>query len=117
LPDKKVKDAIDAYGNGVQTDKVLLHFDDTSFGKADKGILLTDKNIYFSRSEGPQSIDLKRIISVTNISNKNLAFLCNDYELQYFELGSSNSDRIEYLASLLNEICNLTWSQNISTVP
>ena len=100
------------YGNGVKADEVLLLFDDTSFGKADKGILLTNKNIYFSHSEGPQACDLKSIISVSNIGNKNLALLCDYYELQYFEFGSSNANRVEYLASLLNKISNLTWPQN-----
>lgn len=46
IPAKKLQSAINAYGNGVSPEDVIILVDDTAFGSAKDGILITDNSIY-----------------------------------------------------------------------
>lgn len=46
IPAKKLQSAVNAYGKGVSPDDVIILVDDTGFGSAKDGILITDKSIY-----------------------------------------------------------------------
>lgn len=46
IPAKKLQSAVNAYGNGVSPEDVIILVDDTAFGSAKDGILITDKSIY-----------------------------------------------------------------------
>lgn len=46
IPSKKLQSAINSYGNGIPLEDVIVLVDDTAFGSAKDGILITEKNIY-----------------------------------------------------------------------
>ncbi|WOD11555.1 hypothetical protein RPW65_01345 [Pseudomonas sp. NyZ704] len=69
IPAKKLQSAINAYGNGVSPEEVIILVDDTAFGSAKDGILITDKSIYikiFTEAlrayewEAVESIDIEK---------------------------------------------------------
>lgn len=82
IPAKKLQSAINAYGEGVAPEEVIVLVDDTLFGSAKDGILVTDKNLYikiFTESlctyewEHVKSIKIdKRIIYVNGIASGKL---------------------------------------------
>lgn len=45
IPRKKLKAAVDAYGSGVSEESVIVLIDDTAFGGAKDGVLITDTGI------------------------------------------------------------------------
>ncbi|MCY1273076.1 hypothetical protein D9M68_238310 [compost metagenome] len=46
IPQKKLQSAINAYGAGLSAEDVIILVDDTAFGSAKDGILITDSSIY-----------------------------------------------------------------------
>jgi len=47
IPEKKLKNAIDAYAKTVDAERVLFLYDDTVFGSAKEGFLITDSGFYY----------------------------------------------------------------------
>lgn len=82
IPAKKLQSAINAYGNGLSPEDVIILVDDTAFGSAKDGILITDKSIYikiFTESlrayewEVVESIDIeKRTIYINSAASGKL---------------------------------------------
>lgn len=82
IPAKKLQSAISAYGNGVAPEDVIILVDDTAFGSAKDGILITDTSIYikiFTEAlrayewEAVESIDIeKRIIYINGAASGKL---------------------------------------------
>lgn len=82
IPVKKLQAAVNAYGNGVSPDEVIILVDDTGFGSAKDGILITEKSIYikiFTESlrayewEVVESIDIeKRTIYINGTASGKL---------------------------------------------
>lgn len=46
IPAKKIQSAVDAYGNGMRLEDVIMLADDTVFGSAKEGVLITKDGIY-----------------------------------------------------------------------
>ena len=82
IPAKKLQSAVNAYGNGLSPEDVIILVDDTAFGSAKDGILITDKSIYikiFTESlrayewEAVESIDIeKRTIYINGAASGKL---------------------------------------------
>ncbi|MBC8264152.1 MAG: zinc ribbon domain-containing protein [Anaerolineales bacterium] len=63
---EKVKNAVGSYASAAKDEEPLVLIDDTVFGNAKKGVLLTDKAIYAHETmESPQSLALSSIKSVS----------------------------------------------------
>ncbi|TXH93045.1 MAG: hypothetical protein E6Q71_00025 [Pseudomonas sp.] len=82
IPAKKLQSALDAYGNGLSPEDVIILVDDTAFGSAKDGILITGKSIYikiFTESlrayewDAVESIDIeKRTIYINGTASGKL---------------------------------------------
>lgn len=46
IPQKKLQAAINAYGEGIASEDVIILVDDTAFGSAKDGMLITNKSLY-----------------------------------------------------------------------
>lgn len=46
IPAKKIQSAVDAYGNGMRPEDLIMLADDTVFGSAKEGVLITKSGIY-----------------------------------------------------------------------
>lgn len=110
IPAKKLQSAINAYGNGLSPEDVIILVDDTAFGSAKDGILITDKSIYikiFTESlrayewEVVESIDIeKRTIYINGAASgklvqateKDLGFFFDRID-ENLKLQNSSSER------------------------
>jgi hypothetical protein len=74
IPQKKLKNAIAAYANSVSEKDVLVLIDNTAFGGAKDGVLITEDAIYaHNMAEKPRSIrlnEIKRIDFTEGITGK-----------------------------------------------
>ena len=108
IPEKKLQSAVNAYGNGILPEDVIILVDDTAFGSAKDGILITDKSIYikiFTESlrayewEAVESIDIeKKTIYINGAASgklvqatqKDLGHLFNNIDEYISEKASSS---------------------------
>lgn len=71
VPPKKLKNALGSYASAAKDEEVLVLIDDTIFGSAKDGALLTSKGFYVhGMMQSPQSIQLSDIQSVTLLNKK-----------------------------------------------
>ena len=62
---KKMRKAIKSYAQGVEPEDILMLIDNTVFGSAKKGLLLTSESLYgYSMFSDPKKIDLREIETV-----------------------------------------------------
>ncbi len=52
ISERKLKNAIESYANFDRNDKVVLLVDDTTFGSAKNGLLMTDRAVYYKLKGG-----------------------------------------------------------------
>lgn len=74
IPEKKLKNATDGYGKKVEKDRVLYLYDDTVFGSATDGFLVTDSAFHYSSNGTVASVRFNEIKGVRveeDPSNKN----------------------------------------------
>lgn len=108
IPEKKLQSAVNAYGNGIFPEDVIILVDDTAFGSAKDGILITGKSIYikiFTESlrayewEAVESIDIERKTIYINgaasgklvqATQKDLGHLFNNIDEYVSEKASSS---------------------------
>jgi len=65
IPPKKLSNALDSYAEGLKEEDVLVLIDNTVFGKAKNGALLTSKVLYsHNTGEEPQYIELNKIKTI-----------------------------------------------------
>ena len=84
IPKNKLRAAIDSYAWEVKPGNVLVLVDDTLFGGAKEGVLVTDDAIYAKQKfEEPKRIPLSKITKIEPLSNSRMAvngvefFRCN----------------------------------------
>lgn len=72
IPQNKLTNAIAKYANGItQDERILILLDNTAFGGAKEGVLLTDKKIYaHDIVSSPMSFELQNIQSVLYLDDK-----------------------------------------------
>ncbi|MBM4763228.1 hypothetical protein [Bacillus sp. B15-48] len=65
IPEKKLKNAISAYGNDVNESNVIALYDSTAFGSAKDGFMITRASFYYKEMlEKPVSISFNRLEKV-----------------------------------------------------
>jgi len=113
IPAKKLQSALNAYGNGLSPEDVIILVDDTAFGSAKDGILITDNSIYikiFTESlrayewDAVESIDIeKRTIYINGAASgklvqateKDLGFLFDSIDENLSQQNSSSELQLD----------------------
>lgn len=72
IPLKKIKNALKSYGDeNIQPDETILLLDDTLFGSAKTGLLITEDALYIKGSFcEPIAVNLKDIASISHKARK-----------------------------------------------
>jgi hypothetical protein len=117
IPDKKLNNAISSYGFQSKTKDVILLIDDTVFGSAKDGLLITDHHICAKEAfESPWQISLDTISSVKmdggrliinnkpvykfNLAeNKSLSLIFSGLDVIIKSTFANDTNRAEYLSS------------------
>ena len=76
IPETKLQNALNSYASAVKYEEVLVLLDNTSFGSAKNGALLTDKRVYACNVDSSQDFAFKNIEAVTFIEG----FISNIYK-------------------------------------
>ena len=63
IPGNKREAAIDEYANGVSPDRILFLYDDTTFGTAKTGFVITDSALYLHSDDASCEVRYNRIAS------------------------------------------------------
>lgn len=63
IPASKLEEASKSYAAGVQPDRVVALYDDTVFGSATDGFLLTDSSLYYNAGDLRFTVPLSHIVS------------------------------------------------------
>ena len=111
IPMQKLQNAIDSYAKNVEPDDVMILLDDTLFGGAKDGLILTNDTIYFKPNlEKKYFLKLKNIESISTQGLLNAVLIVNGEKFPGFtqiEKSSLNSfcDFLRpYLAIVNNSI-------------
>ena len=101
---KKIQSAVDHYATNIYktSETAMIVFDDTLFGGAEDGFLLTDRRIYVHNTfYDPWYIEFKDIstITVTNRGNRLLINAVNEVELTNY-----NESKANRLVNLINKL-------------
>lgn len=96
IPENKLRAAINEYARGVSVDEVLLLVDDTVFGSATDGFLLTSDEIYSHQmAKDPEMMRFKDIHSVTAVSQKfGVELRLNDIPFITISTAKNNIEKI-----------------------
>jgi hypothetical protein len=106
LPPKKVKNALDSYASAAKNEEILMVIDDTVFGSAKAGALLTDKTLYaHGTMASPESIELSEIRSA-GLSEDLQKLHLNGAE--FLSLVLPGKEAMHLLAEMLGEIPTLS---------
>lgn len=107
IPPKKLSNALDAYAKEAVFEEILVLIDDTLFGSATEGALITDQHFYahnlWSAPQGYIWKDIEKIVFSQEDGNK---IQIND--LDFLNITSPNLSAIKLLVKMLNEILTLT---------
>ena len=111
IPDKKLKNALRSFAPGVEPKDVLLLADDTVFGSAKEGLIITRDAVYGKESwECPRKIQL---FKNTTVSVKGSKVLCiNNYD---FITLTQHKDHYSKLAAVIRAVCasRTDFSENV----
>jgi len=118
IPNKKLRNAMNSYASGVNAAEVLLLVDNTVFGSAKAGMLITTSCIYFAEPFGEsQFLDTDKIISIDadfGIVSTDISF---NNGKQTFFLNQISNKKIKILVELLRElICSSNFEPEIQEV-
>jgi hypothetical protein len=103
LPETKIKNAVGSYAGLAEDEKPLVLLDNTVFGSAKEGILLTDRRIYARNTmASPQCIELDSVRSVTLTEGLTPTLSVNDTEFLTLTIGEKETSRL--FAEMLREI-------------
>ena len=84
----KIQSAIKAYAPQARNENVIFVFDNTFFGAADEGFLMTDQALYNKESsESPKRIDIHQIGNIEVREKNNLRYLLINNEDYIFLAG------------------------------
>jgi len=98
IPPKKLRNARESYATTITEDEtVILLYDDTVFGSAKEGFLLTTKRLYQKNlAEPPGALDVGRIESIAlddKTMHSNLVVKSGEYELHMALIGHAKAER------------------------
>lgn len=111
IPDDKLTNAIQTYAPEVLPDDVWLLFDNTSFGSAKDGLLITSKAVYWRNfTEKPETVRISHVRSVTY----NDGFFSSEIYVDGLIIRvNTGSDRVKIIKALANIILNLSLNKKI----
>lgn len=115
IPAKKLRNAIDCYAEEVSEDQVLALWDNTLFGSAKGGFLITTAAFYFRGTfEDPVCVPFRHLQETRSIEDDEGVVLSNALEAVYRDGTKvpilSDEFSIETLRDLLNEVAKLSQS-------
>lgn len=103
IPEKKLINAIQAYANGVSQENVLLLLDDTVFGSAKEGLLMTTDAIYGHQlGLKPVKVNYSNIKS-SDSENERLGCYLRLNELRFVMIAAVDKQVVAKLASLIEK--------------
>lgn len=103
IPEKKLANAIQAYANGVSQDEVILLLDDTVFGSAKEGLLITSDAIYGHQlGLKPVKVNYSNINS-SDSENERLGCYLRLNELRFVMIATVDKQVVSKLASLIEK--------------
>ena len=101
IPEKKLKNALRSFAPGVKAEDVLLLADDTAFGSAKEGVILTKNALYGKEMwEKPKKISLFRNTTVSVKESKTLCI--NNYEFISLTL---LKEKFPKLRAIIQAVC------------
>lgn len=108
IPEKKLKNAIDKYAPSVKKEDVLLLIDDTVFGKATEGVIITSSLIYANQAfEDIKRIDFCHIKSAAIVEGvMGCALYINDNKIIATTQPSKSAMRL--ITELIREISEIS---------
>lgn len=99
IPMQKLRNAIQSYGEGIPFDEVLLLADDTVFGSAKDGLILTVKMLAIKRGfESPKRVYFDKVNSI-NFAKSNIYINGTNFS-DFIQI---NSKHLGGLADILNQ--------------
>ena len=112
IPEKKLTNALNSYAEGAQQEEPLVLIDNTTFGNAKDGALLTSTTLYTHNIvEHPQKIMLSDIERVSFKKGMNSVLRIND--IKFLETNFPEKDAMQRFADMLGEIVGLYHPENV----
>lgn len=103
IPEKKLMNAIQTYANGVPPDEVILLVDDTVFGSAKEGLLMTSDAVYGHQlGLKPVKVNYSNINS-SDSENERLGCYLRLNELRFVMIATVDKRVVARLASLIEK--------------
>ncbi len=103
IPEKKLNAAIKAYAKNVKPHEVLLLYDDTVWGSAKEGMLLTVTHLYLHElSEKPKCLKISELSSLRSKGTK--LFLGKNHLLKAYQIDAKDT---EVFVKLIHKLIQL----------
>ncbi|WP_099476134.1 J domain-containing protein [Stenotrophomonas maltophilia] len=101
IPQKKLGGALESYGRGLSPRNVIALIDDTVFGSAKEGVLITEQELRFKAIfESPCSVQVEKIGSIEAYKSK---ITVNGQE--FGKLNVPDSDEVHQFFDFFNAFC------------
>jgi hypothetical protein len=123
IPEKKLKNAVNSYGQGITFNEVILLIDDTVFGGAKEGLLLTETDIYTKAiTENPNNFPLdsisrisikKKTVTIKVDSSISRSHNCTDEE-KSITFSMPETSTLVIVVNLINELVNIKTKESNS---
>jgi hypothetical protein len=106
IPDTKLENARKTYAPDIPAGDVLMVYDDTVFGSAKDGFLLTTSGIYWRNSfENPDRLEFRELTTVdSKLAVVTSLVFVNGRKINF----GGNQDAAAALAALLKEVLQVT---------
>lgn len=110
LPTRKLTNALKAYANVAADEEILVLIDNTVFGSAKDGALLTTRKIYaHDIGESSHDMDISRMQTLLFVEGLTSKLYIND--IKFLEINMPEKRQIHLFTDMLKEIAALFHSQ------
>lgn len=116
IPEKKIKNAIEKYATSAKKEDVIFLLDETVFGKADEGILMTPETLYaYQAFEGIKKIKINQIENIF-ITEGMISCTLHINDNKIIAPTQTSKSAMRLIGEMLREIseCNKTKQQPIN---
>lgn len=112
IPEKKIKNAIEKYAPSVQKEDVLVLIDDTVFGKATEGLLITNDFLYANEAfEKVKKFELNQIKNVVIVEGVlGCTLYINDKKV--ISATQPSKSAMRFIAEMLREISEVSKAES-----
>lgn len=112
IPEKKMKNAIEAYASSVEKEDILVLIDNTVFGKADEGLLITKEMLYTRLAfENKIKIELSQIKNVSLVEGA-LSCTLHINGNKVVTIHTPSKSAMNLIAEMLGEISEVCRAQS-----